>query len=848
MTTTNNGRAQFFEEVFPAELAEIRQRREVVGVASPELSGAPSTRLGLVGLALSGGGIRSATFSLGALQALARHGVLRSVDYLSTVSGGGFIGSCLSSLLNSRTTGTERETFPLRCVTGEEEPAAVRHLRNSSSYLAPGGLLDKVRLAVVLLRGLLNNALVFLPFIMLAVLGTELVYELGRKVADLQRIIPVVAPALFLLLALTFPFVARLVRGRFTWRQRDRYELLLSFGLLAALLSLCLALFFVVVGAAIGLSPEEFKLLLEEEVRQPFEREDLWKWLAALAVVGLFSVAARASQSISRLGSRLVLYAVGLLGPGLLVGVYLVLCVYQIDSPFVDAKLPLVRGIEFDAKVAEQLDAGTLPGRLRERFQLPPQVSLTVQEPGSEWLVSDAQTRRYYTIYRERHDFEIYNEFRPELDQGIISEGLRDEFRRKGGIARDARVLVTKPGHEWVIVEKLPENEQQLRIWREKDRLKTDRSDLWDGRDDWIFVGLTVGLLALNRLFINVNITSAHGFYRDRLSKAYLLALDNEALRHNDAQKLSRLNQPGAKAPCHLLNVALNVHDKQDANVRGRNSDFFIFSKHFTGGERTGYCPTAQMEAVDGHLDLGTALAISGAAAAPNAGTTTVKPLVFILTLLNIRLGYWLPSPAKVAAARWHHRLLLHFGAGPRYLLREALGSVHARGAFVNLSDGGHLENLGLYELLRRRCRCIIAVDGECDPELRFGSLLKVILYARIDLGVEIEIDLTDLRKSETGLSRSHWLVGKIKYGEEETGHLLYLKSSMTGDENEWVREFRRAHPDFPHQPTSDQFFDEPQFEAYRSLGYHIADGLLREETALREVGDLLSSAKGAPA
>ncbi|MBI2927660.1 MAG: patatin-like phospholipase family protein [Verrucomicrobia bacterium] len=848
MTSSTNGRAQFLEEVFPAELAEIRQRREVVGASAAELSGAPSTRLGLVGLALSGGGIRSATFSLGALQALARHGVLRAVDYLSTVSGGGFIGSCLSSLLNSRATGSEGETFPLRCVTGEEEPASVRHLRNSGNYLAPGGLLDKVRLAVVLLRGLLNNALVFLPFLMLAVVATEVVYELGRKVAHLQRIIPVAAPALFVVLALTFPFVARLMRGRFTWRQRDRYELLLSFGLLAALLSLCLALFFVVVGAAIGLSPEEFKLLLEEEVRHPFEREDLWKWLAVLAVVGLFSVAARASQSISRLGSRLVLYTVGLLGPALLVGVYLVLCVYQIDSPFVDAKLPLTRGAEFEAGLAVQLDAGTLPGRLRERFQLPAEVALTVQEPGKAWLVSDPQARRYYTIYREQHHFQIYNEFRPELDQGILSEGLREEFRRKGGIAQAARILVTKPGLEWLILESLPDGEQRLRIWRAKDRLETDRSDLWDGRDDWIFVGLTLGLLALNRLFVNVNITSAHGFYRDRLSKAYLLALDGEGLRHNDAQKLSRLNVPGAKAPYHLLNVALNVNDRRDANVRGRNSDFFIFSKHFTGGERTGSCPTAPMEAVDGQLDLGTAMAISGATAAPNAGTTTVRPLVFILTLLNIRLGYWLPSPARVAAARWHERLLLRFGAGPWFLLREALGSVHAGSAFVNLSDGRHLENLGLYELLRRRCRCIVAVDGECDPELRFGSLLKLILYARIDLGVEIEIDLTDLRRIEAGLSRSHWLVGRIKYGEDETGHLLYLKSSMTGDENEWIREYRRAHPDFPHQPTSDQFFDEPQFEAYRSLGYHIADGLLRDEAALREVGDLLARASRAPA
>ena len=97
---TKTGKQQFDTEIFPAELEEIRQRRTVLNLDTTDVDGLPSTQLGLVGLALSGGGIRSATFCLGVLQCLARHGILKSVDYLSTVSGGGFIGACLSSTLN----------------------------------------------------------------------------------------------------------------------------------------------------------------------------------------------------------------------------------------------------------------------------------------------------------------------------------------------------------------------------------------------------------------------------------------------------------------------------------------------------------------------------------------------------------------------------------------------------------------------------------------------------------------------------------------------------------------------------------------------------------------------------
>ena len=193
-------------------------------------------------------------------------------------------------------------------------------------------------------------------------------------------------------------------------------------------------------------------------------------------------------------------------------------------------------------------------------------------------------------------------------------------------------------------------------------------------------------------------------------------------------------------------------------------------------------------------------MAISGAAASPNMGTATIKPLVFIMTLLNIRLGYWLLNPYKLKDAEnenrlWHWLLFSKnspiTGVGPYYLFRELLGRVDEYSKYVNITDGGHIENLGIYELLRRRCKYIIACDAEADQSMHFEGLAKLIRYARIDLSIDIDIDLDALRKGENGFSNRHSAFGKIRYDDGETGYLLYIKSSLSGDENEYIREYR---------------------------------------------------------
>ena len=191
----------------------------------------------------------------------------------------------------------------------------------------------------------------------------------------------------------------------------------------------------------------------------------------------------------------------------------------------------------------------------------------------------------------------------------------------------------------------------------------------------------------------------------------------------------------------------------------------------YSGSPTTGYCETTALEEHDPHLNLATAIAISGAGLSPNSGTSTVKPLVYLTTLLNLRLDYWLANPRSVNSSSAVRRARRFASVGPIYLLKEAFGLLDGTGPFVNVSDGGHLENLGVYELLRRRCRWVIAVDASEDPTMSCACLMDVIRYARIDLGIIVAIEVDQLRVragAASPVSAAHFAVGTIDYGNGE--------------------------------------------------------------------------------
>ena len=285
--------------------------------------------------------------------------------------------------------------------------------------------------------------------------------------------------------------------------------------------------------------------------------------------------------------------------------------------------------------------------------------------------------------------------------------------------------------------------------------------------------------------------------------------------------------------PLHLINIALNLVKGDNLAWQQRKAQSFTISPLHSGSWNLGYRRSEHYGAnrfLGQPLSLGTALAISGAAASPNMGYHSSSAVTFLLALFNIRLGWWLGNPGPAGTDTYRQ-------ASPtlsiRPLLAEAFGLTDSCHPYVYLSDGGHFENLGLYEMVRRRCHCILVVDAGCDPRLAFEDFGNAIRKIRIDLGIDIEINLDQIaRSADSDTSARHHAIGTIRYDKVDdnatAGTLVYLKPSLTGSEPSDVQDYAARHRAFPHESTSDQFFDEAQFESYRRLGEHVAQQVLR--------------------
>jgi hypothetical protein len=273
-------------------------------------------------------------------------------------------------------------------------------------------------------------------------------------------------------------------------------------------------------------------------------------------------------------------------------------------------------------------------------------------------------------------------------------------------------------------------------------------------------------------------------------------------------------------------------------------------------------------------LSVGRWLGISGAAFSTGLGYRTNLGLSFLLGLANVRLGYWWSagSERKPSIKRF-------FGAFvwvQSYLLKELLARFPGTAdALWYLSDGGHFENMGAYELLRRRLRKIVLIDAEADPDFLFEGLGNLVRKARLDLAAEIEfLDAAALgedapiwrelapflpslrgrvgelcgltREKPDAYSRAHAAVARIRYAEDpnQLGLLLYIKPALTGNESADIRQYHTKHPDFPHQTTGDQFFDEAQWESYRKLGMEIGTRLFPPATTSSRRGSSVATSE----
>jgi len=199
--------------------------------------------------------------------------------------------------------------------------------------------------------------------------------------------------------------------------------------------------------------------------------------------------------------------------------------------------------------------------------------------------------------------------------------------------------------------------------------------------------------------------------------------------------------------------------------------------------------------------------------------------------LFNVRLGWWLGNPRYPVAAQRE---------GPRFgiwqVLCELFGQTDDRRSYVYLSDGGHFENLGLYEMVRRRCKIIIVSDAGQDYRYAFQDHGNAVRKIRVDLGIPIEIKDRKIFPRDQNKLGKYCAVGEILYSEVDkgasNGTLIYLKPAIYGDEPMDVYNYGRENVEFPHEPTSDQFFTESQFESYRALGRYAVTTLFQPEEA----------------
>ncbi len=352
-----------------------------------------------------------------------------------------------------------------------------------------------------------------------------------------------------------------------------------------------------------------------------------------------------------------------------------------------------------------------------------------------------------------------------------------------------------------------------------------------------VFVGLVVSLCT--GWLSNINMVSMHRYYRDRLLEAYMPEFapppdPKPSFTRSDKCYLHEIVQ--TDAPYHILNTNMVTVGSDDPKLRGRGGENFIFSSEFIGSDATGYVPTKDFNF--GTTNLATAMAISGAAVDPNTGATRSRPLAFIMTLLNIRLGYWIRNPKspktlskevcwKFSKPFWH-----------LYMLREMFGwEMDEKGYYLHLSDGGHFENLGLYELVRRKCRYIIVADAGADPKWTFSDLARVCERIRADFCAHTYINTQPLHPDpKNHLSKQANVIGTIYYEDGRKSTVLFMKATVFPGLPEDIYGYQRANPAFPDQTTADQFFDEAQFEAYRELGFSTGRAVFEHKATFADI------------
>ncbi|MBI3861218.1 MAG: hypothetical protein HY290_04925 [Planctomycetia bacterium] len=748
----------------------------------------------LVGLAFSGGGIRSATFSLGLLQGLVGLNVLPLLHYLSTVSGGGYIGGWWSAwrlrIEEEHQAGLKKDPqHPVPPILpgarGQPEAEEVRHLREFSNFLAPRWGFFEIEMwtaFIAVLFGLVPTLL-----LALATLATMQLLWVSSTAYLSTGSLP-----LFLAAAVV-PAAAVFVWGELAWRKRHlaqgadqghefAYELFAFLGLA------------LVVGACVV-----FHRYSPTPDGSAWNRVYRWGGLSSPAVsdwIGwMRCLGATQLDNVTHFCPRLFdLPAIWLIA-GALLSVVRLVSASTLTIEYARVWMPPV-------------------DRVLTRL-----MALAVAW-GAAGLLWEA------AVYLNSHDL-------TELAFGGAAGGAGTFALLRNWLVRVPRLSGSGGRVTKLLKPILPQVVAYATVALVYIVTASAALNLLGTSPvAWQWAWLAVVAVAALGLQLLPSEFGLHAFYRNRITRAYLGASNRAA--HNEAgtafaadknrqtdlrpgDNLTLASLAGAPQPLHLVCCTANHLSGDQLSLLGRGGRSAVLSCHgISIGNNWAERP---------RLTLGSALTASAAAFNSEMGSVSAKvgPAVsFLMSALNLRLGLWVSHPSLTEdEPKWFPGLQFY---NELFGLSDCLDP---DAVDVHLSDGGHFENLALYELIRRHCRYIIVSDCGADPLVQFEDFGNAVRRIREDFGVDIEIDLDPLRPDSSGRSKQHAVVGTIRFdpggGDRDVGTLVYFKPTLTGDEPCDIANYRTLNPAFPHETTGDQFYDEAQWESYRRLGSHAA-------------------------
>ncbi len=377
----------------------------------------------------------------------------------------------------------------------------------------------------------------------------------------------------------------------------------------------------------------------------------------------------------------------------------------------------------------------------------------------------------------------------------------------------------------------------------------------------WFWILLAIAFIVTILSCVDVTSLSLHPFYRGRLAQAFAVRRIAGEPQGYKAEEGTWLDSYGRTDDGPKFVFAAAAALSGDAKpAPGLNAVSYVLSADYIGGPALGWLDTKETIAISSSrikrdLTVQAAVAISGAAFASAMGRMN-KGFQSLLAVSGARLGTWLPNPvfvknAKDNAAQPLYPKALPSVRGAGYFYRELFGINRKQARLVQVTDGGHYENLGLVEALRRRCRLIYVVDGGGDTPPLLSGLSDAIRLARFELGVEIELDERGthgvpnlapgsaepfgaghaFHSLNSRLTAGAVLRGVITYpaaagmGLHNTGMLIVAKAVLWQELPDWVLTYAagKSGESFPSDKTSDQWFNEAQFAAYTEVGRRIA-------------------------